>query len=212
MYTPKAFAEESKEVLQRLIRLHSFGTLVTGGSLGLLASHLPFLLEDAGDGRSLLRGHVARANPQWQALATGDEALAIFRGPHAYVSPSFYVTKQAVPTWNYVAVHVYGRPRLIREEGALLQLVTTLSAQHEGERPAPWSPAKVSADFVSGKLAGIVGFELPVERIVGKKKLSQNLAREDRLAVARALERSGHPEAAEVAELMRETLLPPEAE
>lgn len=212
MYTPPPFAEESKEVLHRLIRDHSFGILVTGGGAGLLASHLPFLLEEAGDGPGLLRGHVARANPQWKALATGDEALVIFRGPHAYVSPTFYVTPQAVPTWNYVAVHVYGKPRLVEERGALLQLVTQLSARHESERPASWSPAKVSADFLSNKLAGIVGFEVPVERILGKKKLSQNLSREDRLGVAEALESDGEGESAAVAVLMRETLLPSDAE
>jgi transcriptional regulator len=212
MYTPAPFAEESKEVLHGLIRDHSFGILVTGGGAGLLASHLPFLLDDAGDGLGLLRGHVARANPQWKALATGDEALVIFRGPHAYVSPSFYVTPQAVPTWNYVAVHVYGKPRLVEERGALLQLVTQLSARHESQRPASWSPAKVSADFLSNKLAGIVGFEVPVERILGKKKLSQNLSREDRLGVAKALEGDGEGESAAVAVLMRETLPPREGE
>jgi transcriptional regulator len=152
---------------------------------------------------------VARANPQWKALASGDEALAIFRGPHAYVSPSSYVTRQAVPTWNYVAVHVYGRPRLVEDGEALLSLVTRLAARYEEGRARPWSPATVSAGFVSAKLAGIVGFELPLDRIVGKRKLSQNLDPEDRLAATEALSASGDGESAAVAALMRETLLPP---
>jgi transcriptional regulator len=208
MYTPRYFAEESKEVLHGLIREHSFGILVTGGETGLQATHLPFLLDHEGEGPAVLRGHVARANPQWQALATGEEALAIFRGPHAYVSPTGYVMPEAVPTWNYVAVHVYGRPRIVDDPGALLDLVTRLSARYEAGRPEPWSPAKVSPGFVSAKLGGIVGFELPVERIVGKKKLSQNLGREDRRSAAEALAASGDGEAASVARLMRETLVP----
>ncbi len=207
MYTPPHFAEDSREVLHGLIREHSFGILVTGGEAGLLATHLPFLLDD--DGPGLLLGHVARANPQWRALATGQEALAIFRGPHAYVSPTTYVTKEAVPTWNYVAVHVYGRPRVVEEPEALLRLVTRLAARHEEGREKPWSPAQVSAGFVSAKLGGIVGFELPIERMVGKKKLSQNQTREDRLSATEALARSGEGDAGAVADLMRETLFPP---
>ena len=209
MYTPSHFAEESKEVLHWLIREHSFGILVTGGEAGLQATHLPFLLDGEREGQGVLLGHVARANPQWKALAAGDEALAIFRGPHAYVSPGGYVTPEAVPTWNYVAVHVYGRPRLVEDQGALLSLVTRLAARYEEGRAQPWSPAKVSPAFVSAKLGGIVGFELAIERIVGKKKLSQNLAREDRLAATEALSASGDAESVAVAELMRETLLPP---
>jgi transcriptional regulator len=209
VYTPTHFAEESKEALHALIREHAFGILVTGGDAGLQATHLPFLLDDPRDGQAVLRGHVARANAQWHALATGEEALAIFRGPHAYISPSGYVMPEAVPTWNYVAVHVYGRPRVVDEPEALLDLVTRLSARYEGGRPKPWSPAKVSAGFVAAKLRGIVGFELPIERIVGKKKLSQNLAQEDRRGAAEALAASGDGESAAVAALMRDTLLPP---
>jgi transcriptional regulator len=208
VYTPPHFAEGSKDVLRGLIREHSFGILVTGGDAGLQATHLPFLLDEDREGKSVLVGHVARANPQWRALATGEEALAIFRGPHAYVSPRGYVTSEAVPTWNYVAVHVYGRPRLVEEPEALLDLVTRLSARYEAGAQEPWSPAKVSAGFVGAKLRGIVGFELQVERIVGKKKLSQNLAPEDRRSAAEALASSGDAGAAAVAGLMRETLPP----
>ena len=209
MYTPTHFAEESKEVLHALIREHAFGVLVTGGEAGLQATHLPFLLDEAREGPAVLQGHVARANAQWKALASGEEALAIFRGPHAYISPSGYVMPEAVPTWNYVAVHVYGRPRVVDEPEALLDLVTRLSARYEGGRQEPWSPAKVSAGFVAAKLRGIVGFELPIERIVGKKKLSQNLAQEDRRGAADALAASGDAESAAVAALMREPPLPP---
>lgn len=207
MYTPPHFAEESKEALHQLIHEHSFGILVTGGDAGLQATHLPFLL-DLREQPGVLQGHVARANPQWKALTTGEEALAIFRGPHAYVSPSAYRMPEAVPTWNYVAVHVYGRPRLVEEPDALLRLVTRLSARYEGERPKPWSPAKVSAEFLSAKLRGIVGFELPMARIVGKKKLSQNLGREDRVAAMEALAASADGGSVAVAGLMREALLP----
>ncbi len=196
-------------MLYQLIREHSFGILVTGGEAGLQATHLPFLLDHEGEEPGLLLGHVARANPQWKALAGGSEALAIFRGPHAYVSPRFDMRPPAVPTWNYVAVHVYGRPRLVEEPAALLRLVSRLSTVYEGDRPEAWSPAKVPESFLSAKLSGIVGFELPLERIVGKKKLSQNLGSEDRLAVADSLAAAGDGEAKAVAALMRDTLLPP---
>jgi transcriptional regulator len=208
VYTPPHFAEDSREVLHALIREHAFGTLVTGGNAGLQATHLPFLLDDDHEGPGVLLGHVARANVQWQALATGQEAMAIFRGPHAYISPRGYVTPEAVPTWNYVAVHVYGRPRLVEEPEALLKLVTRLSARYEEGRREPWSPSQVSSGFVANKLRGIVGFELPIERIVGKKKLSQNLGADDRRSAADALAASGDAESAAVAELMRDTLPP----
>jgi RNA polymerase sigma factor (sigma-70 family) len=160
--------------LQAFLRAHDFATLVTGGPDGLVASHVPILVDETGWPAARLRGHLARANPQWRALA-GGEALAIFSGPHAYVSPAWYETAPAVPTWNYAAVHVYGEPRIVDERAALEAIVVAMVARYEGTEMPAWR-REMPADFWSKMLGGIVGFEIAVRRVEGKWKLGPIVA------------------------------------
>lgn len=190
MYIPDPFREARPEVLHDVMRQIGFATLVTRD---LDANHLPMLLED-----NLLRGHVARANPVWKA---GEgEALAIFLGPHAYVSPNWYPSKaqtgKAVPTWNYIAVHAKGRIRWIQDAGWLHAHVTRLSQAHEGPRAEPWTIDETPESYIKAMLLGIVGFELEIAQLDGKYKLTQNRDAADREAVAAAYAREGREDMA----------------
>jgi transcriptional regulator len=191
MYVPENFREDRPEVLHDAVRRIGFATLVT---TGLEANHLPMLLEGAQDGKYVLRGHVARANPVWK-LDTG-EALAIFLGPHAYVSPSWYPSKaatgKAVPTWNYITVHARGAIQWIQDGDWLRSHVTALSNVHEAGRENPWAVTDAPASYVDGLLRAIVGFELTVARLGGKWKLSQNRDAADRAGVRDGLVQDGH--------------------
>lgn len=201
MYVPKAFREDRQQVLHALIRQHSFGTLVTTGG-GLTATHLPFLL-DAGRGdHGTLLGHLARANPQWESFGDEREALAVFQGPHAYISPSWYDIPLSVPTWNYVAVHAYGIPRIIADEAALRAILEATVRTYEAAFEKPWDMAHLPDDYVEHMMRGVVGFEIPIDRLEGKRKLSQNRPAEDRQGVVEGLrEQDGALERA-VADLM----------
>lgn len=199
MYVPASFAEDRPEILARFVAAHGFATLVTQGEGGLVASHIP-LLHDAG--RGLLTGHIAKPNPQAAHLQDGAEALAIFAGPHAYISPRWYENHPAVPTWNYAAVHVYGRVRRIEEPGDLARIVATLAATYEAGSSAPWRYADLPTAFAAGMLKGILGFKLAITRLEGKFKLSQNRAAADRAGVVAALRAAGRPEDEAVADLM----------
>jgi transcriptional regulator len=197
MYTPSAFRADDRTALYNLIERHGFGTLVTVLDGAPFATHLPLLLDRE---RGLLLGHVARANPHWRALDGAAESLAIFQGPHGYVSPSWYVTGPAVPTWNYAAVHVYGAPRLLDDEARLLDLLRRLVDQYESGRPRPWT-MDLPADYLKKMLHGIVGFEMPIGRVEGKFKLNQNRPAEDRRGVIGQLAEGG-PEERALAEFM----------
>ncbi|HEY0836179.1 MAG TPA: FMN-binding negative transcriptional regulator [Azospirillum sp.] len=203
MYVPAHFTEDDPATLYALIRAHGFGLLVTQTAEGPFATHLPFLL-DAGEGRpAILRGHVARANPQWKHFADGGEALAVFQGPHAYVSPTWYAKRAgAVPTWNYAAVHIYGRPTIIEDAAAVDGLLDALSSKYEAGRPDAWSLAELEPKAREAMRRGIVAFELPVTRIEGKAKLSQNRPAEDRAGVIAGLEAAGDPDSLATARLM----------
>jgi transcriptional regulator len=195
MYVPKVFREDDAARLHAFLRAWSFGLLVTADADRVpVATHIPFVLDE--DGGRLI-GHVARPNPQWQSFDGTRQALAIFPGPHAYVSPTWYATTPAVPTWNYAAVHAYGRPRVLEGVEAARDAVTRLVAVHD---PA-WPLADQPADFTAGMLRGIVAFEMPIERLEGKLKMSQNRPAADRVGVVRALRGGGAAERA-VAELM----------
>jgi transcriptional regulator len=186
MYVPDHFREDRSEVLQDAMQRIGFATLVTQG---LEANHLPMLLQDG-----MLRGHVARANPVWKADA--GEALAIFLGPHAYVSPSWYPSKaetgKAVPTWNYLTVHARGAINWIQDADWLRAHVTALSAAHEAGRAEPWAITDAPASYVDGLLRAIVGFELTIAKLEGKWKLSQNRDAADRAGVREGLLGDGH--------------------
>ena len=187
MYSPAAFRQDDLAALHQQILDCRLATLVSQGPSGLQASHLPLLLEP-GEGRfGTLYGHFARANPQWRDLADGAEALVVFQGPEAYISPSWYAAKaehgKVVPTWNYIAVHAQGRADVFDDAERLLQLVSRLSARHEAGRAQPWAVSEAPRDYIDGMLRAIVGFALPIEHLQGKWKLGQNRSAADRAGV-----------------------------
>ena len=200
MYLPEHFAETRVEVLHEALRYAGLATLVTTGTAGLDASHVPLLLEPEPGPLGRLVGHVARANPQWSATPDGSAALAIVLGPDAYVTPSWYPSKReggrVVPTWNYLAIHATGTVRFFDESGRLLELVTRLTDRHEQGRPHPWKVSDAPPDYVDGLLKAIVGVELTITRLEGKWKASQNRSEADRRGVEEGLRDAGHPELA----------------
>ena len=179
MYLPKDFAVEDRETLYGLIRKNSFGLLISQVNGQPFATHLPFLLEDG-----MLVAHMARANPHWQGFADGDEVLCVFQGPHAYVSPSWYTVETAVPTWNYAAVHVYGTPEIVDDPKVAYTDQEKLVYSNEAGFETPWRLGGRDQDFVDGMISAIVNFRIPITRIEGKFKLSQNRPVEDRNRVA----------------------------
>jgi transcriptional regulator len=205
MYVPASFAVTDLAVLHDFIERHSFATLVSHDGTEPFASHVPLLLDrDAGlHGR--LVGHVARANPQWKH-AGGQRVLAIFSGPHAYVSPTWYAAQNVVPTWNYVAVHAYGVLRLIEDRERLREIVRRTVAVYEASMPRPWSVEMPEAAFIDKLLEAIVGFEIEIDRIEGKWKLNQNHDAERRRRVVEALRASDNTDGLQIAGLMENTL------
>ncbi len=204
VYLPPVFTETRPEILIAHIERYDFGLLISHGERGLVASHVPFLVEQRGDSNQLyLQGHLARPNPQLADLARDSEVLAVFSGPHAYISPRWYASGPAVPTWNYADVHAYGAVRLMDDE-QLCDLLRRLSERHEGGSEAPWRMEDQPADYMTGMLRGIVGFEICVTRLEGKFKLSQNRPAGDRPRITAALEARGDAEAGGVAQLMRQ--------
>jgi len=201
MYVPKHNQSEDRAALLAYMRAYSFAALVTSGAGGLMATHLPFVIEEE-DGRITLLGHMARANPQWRDFAAAADALVIFMQPHAYVSPRHYDSPQNVPTWNYVAVHAYGRLALIEERAAKMELQQKLIRQHDPAYLAQM--AGLSESYLDAKLAAIVSFSLAVTRIDARYKLSQDKNAAERERIARDLEAGGDSLAAETARLMRE--------
>ena len=202
VYLPPAFTEMRPAVLVAHIEQHDFGLLVSHGATGLVASHIPFLTERQGGDLHLLC-HLARPNPQVEELRHGGEALAIFSGPHAYISPNWYADGPSVPTWNYVDVHAYGTVRLIEDEDWLRGLLHRLSDRHEAGGPAPWRMQDLPESYLKSMLKGIIGLDIAVTRLEGKYKLSQNRPAPDRPRVIAALERRGDADALAVATLMR---------
>ena len=202
VYLPPAFAETRPAVLVAHIERHDFGLLVSHGIVGLVASHIPFLVERRDEELHLL-GHLARPNPQVEDLGQGGEVLAIFSGPHAYISPSWYADGPSVPTWNYVDVHAYGTVRLIEDGDWLRQLLHRLADRHEAGNPVPWRVEDLPEAYIEGMLKGIIGLDIAVTRLEGKFKLSQNRPAADRPRVITALERGGDESSVAVARLMR---------
>jgi transcriptional regulator len=203
VYIPPAFDASAAARCHALIDAYSFGTLVTvDESNAPFATHLPFVLETERGPLGTLLGHVARPNPQWRHFQTGRPALAIFQGPHAYVSPRWYEAHPSVPTWNYVTVHAYGTPVLVEEPARVRALLARLVHLHEQDRPDAWSLATLPEEYATGMMRGIVAFEIPITRLEGKAKLSQNRSAADQARVREALAGSGDPLAAAVAELM----------
>ena len=207
MYLPTHFAEDRPPVLHALMRAHPLATVVAMTPAGLVANHIPLLLAAGADGGGTrLLGHVARGNTLWREAA-GAPVLAIFQGPQHYISPGWYPTKQetgkVVPTWNYCAVHVQG-PLVVHDDPAWLRaLVERLTTVHESAMPAPWAVSDAPADYIDTLLRNIVGIEIPVERIAGKWKASQNQPEGNRAGVVEALARHDGPDAAAMAQLVK---------
>jgi len=194
MYTPKHFEQKDERALWDFVAEHAFGTLLTVVEGRPFVSHLPFLSDPAA---GLLHCHVARANPQWQQLAAAPQVLAIFAGPHGYVSPTWYAEKGGVPTWNYAVVHAHGSARAIDDAAHSRKHVEALAAKYEQGRPAPWVP-----EYDTRRLTGIVGIEIRVTQLEGKFKLSQNRSAADRAEVVAQLLATERDEDAALARLM----------
>ena len=197
MYVPTSFREHDEQTLADFIARHSFAILLGRVEGVSFATHMPFLHDRE---QGLLVGHLARANPQWRDLAAA-EALVVFQGPHAYISPTYYAADFAVPTWNYAAVHVYGAVRVVEEEARLAAIVEQLTERYEGGRSQPWRVDWNDERF--GKmLAAIVGIEVEIAKIEGKFKLNQNRPEEDQLGVVAALQDSADEQERALAALM----------
>jgi len=208
MYLPAAFRQDDLSELHRLIADSRLATLVSHGADGLQASHLPLLLVPEEGEFGTLYGHVARANPHGRVLAEGGSALAVFSGPDAYVSPSWYPAKaehgKVVPTWNYIAVHAQGRAEVFDEPERLLDLLGRLSDRHEAGRAQPWALGDAPRDYIDAMLRAIVGFALPIERLEGKWKLGQNRSAADQQGVLDGLGASTDARDRELAQRMLE--------
>lgn len=182
MYTPAHFQVNDRDTLHAFMRRHSFATLVSQEGGVPQATHLPFLLNPTQGEHGFLLSHMARANPQWRHFGTS-EVLIIFTGPHAYISPAWYVTEPAVPTWNYTAVHAYGIPRIVTDHDRFVQMLHDLVEFYETGRPNRWH-GTLPAEFRDGLMKGIVGLEIEITRIEGKFKLSQNRPKDAQSVIA----------------------------
>ncbi len=200
MYIPPLFKEDRIDVLHAAILGSGLATLVTLTADGLIASHVPMLLDPEPTPYGTLLGHVARPNPQARGSVPGVQALAIFQGPDAYITPSWYATKRnngkVVPTWNYVTIHAYGPVEFFNDTERLRAIVTRLTEREERARTEPWAVTDAPADFIDGMLKGIVGFALPIARLEGKWKMSQNRPAQDRVGVVAGLEDAGREDVA----------------
>ena len=206
MYVPKHFEPADTAWCHALMARESFALLVSTGADGLpFATHLPLLLDADRGPRGTIVGHLARANPHARLLAEGRPTLAVFQGPHAYVSPGWYRTHPSVPTWNYVAAHATGRPALIEEPARVTALLARMVATYEAGRAEPWRFDSLAEDYVAGMIRAIVAFELPIDRLEGKAKLSQNRPAVDQAGAIRGLDATGDPLARATAALMAES-------
>jgi transcriptional regulator len=205
MYTPPAFRDTDRDGLLATIRATRLATFVTATTDGALATPLPLFINESEGEHGVLYGHLARANPQWRTPVLG-EGLAIFMGPDAYVTPSWYAAKQetgkVVPTWNYVTVQASGPVEFFDDPDRLIDAVTRLTLLHESERALPWAVSDAPADFIAAQLRGIVGLRMPITTLEGKRKLSQNRSAADRAGVVAGLAESERPMDRHVATLI----------
>ena len=197
--------------MHALMRARPFAALVSSGSTGLYASHLPTVLKDEGP-YGVIECHLARPNPHWKELAEGNEALMIFQGPEGYITPNWYPSKaqhgKAVPTWNFAVVHAYGRPEVMKDKEWLLQHVTELTAQQESSEAKPWAPSDAPATYIEVMLRGIVGFRFAITRLEGKWKMSQNREVQDRVGVVKGLSARAAGDDLEIAEVVSRRITP----
>jgi len=210
MYQPAVHEEKDRAVLHALIRAHPLGAWVTAGADGLVANHIPFLLDSSYGEFGCLRAHVARANPVWREMSASAASLVMFQGAQAYITPSWYPSKhqhgKAVPTWNYAVVHVHGTARAIDDAAWLRAHVEQLTDVHEASQAVPWRVGDAPEDYVQKMVGGIVGIEIPIARIEGKWKVSQNRPTPDRLGVVAGLLARDDQPASAMAELVRQRI------
>ena len=213
MYLPELFRVEDVAQTHALMRARPFAALVSAGPSGLFASHLPTVLKDEGR-YGVIECHLARANPHCRDLA-GGEALVIFQGVEGYITPNWYPSKaeggKVVPTWNFAAVHAYGRPEVVNDADWLRRHVTELTAQQERDQPRPWAPSDAPASFIDTMLRGIVGFRFAITRLEGKWKMSQNRTPQDREGVVKGLTLRDRGDDREIAELIARQRPPSDA-
>ncbi len=211
MYQPEHYRVEDVAQMHALMRARPFATLISCGSSGLYATHLPTVLKDE-SAYGVIECHLARANPHWKDLAAATEALMIFQGPEGYITPNWYPSKTAhgkvVPTWNYSAVHLSGTVRVHEDRNWLRDVVTRLTGVHEDARSEPWHVSDAPERYIDGQLGGIVGLEITVTRVEGKAKLSQNRDMQDRDGVAKGLGRRGDGGDLEMAEIVSRYIVP----
>ena len=202
MYVPKHFAETDVEKLHALMRAHGFATLVSVIDGAPFATHVPLILDAERGEFGTIVGHVAKANPHWHAFDGQSSALAIFQGPHAYVSPRWYASSPRVPSWNYEAVHAIGVPRVVDDAEQARAILARSAAIYESGAKEPWTVAAQPESYIAGAQRAIVAFELPIARLEGKRKLSQNVSPADRAGVAAGLRASGDPSGVAIAAAM----------
>jgi transcriptional regulator len=209
LYVPAHFSETDISVLHELINTRSLGTWITQGDGELVVNHIPFFLDLSSSEHGTLVGHVARANSVWQSFSRTVPSVVVFQGPQAYISPAWYPSKQidgkVVPTWNYAVAHVHGMPRIVEDRARLLEIVRTLTDLHEGGQAAPWRVSDAPADFIDALLGGIVGIEIPIAKLAGKWKVSQNRQQGDKTGTVAGLGAIGSDEANEMAGLIRKS-------
>jgi len=201
MYIPSFNRVEDPRTIRAFLHAHGFATLVTQEDGRMQASHLPVLLDESQQGDSL-RGHMARANGQWKSLDGVREVLCIFHGPHAYISPSWYEAKVAVPTWNYAAAHVYGVARVETDAAFMLKMLRDTTSKYESGMPSPWG-MDLPKDYMESMMRAVVAFSIRITRIEAKFKFGQNRSPEDQAGVLRGLEGSGDPESRRLAGMIR---------
>ncbi|WP_086929513.1 FMN-binding negative transcriptional regulator [Agarilytica rhodophyticola] len=191
MHIPKKFRQQDMDLLKGVIREYPFATLITHSEHGLNANHIPMLLSETSGGKDALHGHIARANPLWQEVPDQAEALVVFNGPHCYISPNHYPTKhetgKAVPTWNYIAVHVKGVISFVKEREWIHSMIDSLSREHERSEKQPWSVSDAPLDYIQKMLPAVVGIEISITSISGQWKLSQNQPEQNQTGVIKGL-------------------------
>lgn len=210
MYVPKYHEQTDTKVAQSLIEAFPLGAWVSPGVTGLIANHIPFLLDRSRGKFGALLGHVSRANPIWHQFSTSEQSVVLFQGPQVYISPSWYPSKaehgKVVPTWNYSVVHAYGVPRAIENEEWLLDLLSRLTDVNEFQQKLPWKIADAPIDFITKLLRAVVGIEIPIECLIGKLKVSQDEALQDRRGTVDGLQAKGDENALAMAILVQQQL------
>ena len=211
MYQPDHFRIDDLPPMHALMRARPFAAFISAGPAGLFATHLPTVLKSH-DPYGIIECHFARANPHWKDLAEGGEALMIFQGPEAYVTPNWYPSKaehgKTVPTWNYAAVHAYGRPEVMQDQGWLRRHVGELTTQQEASEARPWALSDAPESYLAVMLRGIVGFRFAITRLEGKWKMSQNRDARDRAGVVQGLGGRGQDDDREIADLVARPITP----